>query len=144
MSSNARQFLFLLLFFFSSRRRHTRYWRDWSSDVCSSDLGDAGVSVLFVIPLEELLTEGAAVLYAAEAVRKLRAVLHGSELAFRIRVVVGNIRSAVALGDAQVGHQKGDRLGFHDPAAVGVNGELAGGDLVLADGFLDEFLGQFS
>src|SRR3712207_7364319 len=28
-----------VLFFFSSRRRHTRYWRDWSSDVCSSDLG---------------------------------------------------------------------------------------------------------
>src|SRR5258707_4093903 len=28
----------LLIFFFSSRRRHTRYWRDWSSDVCSSDL----------------------------------------------------------------------------------------------------------
>src|SRR3712207_234184 len=24
--------------FLSSRRRHTRYWRDWSSDVCSSDL----------------------------------------------------------------------------------------------------------
>src|SRR5215217_9423939 len=30
--------LSLWLFFFSSRRRHTRYWRDWSSDVCSSDL----------------------------------------------------------------------------------------------------------
>src|SRR2546429_3903373 len=28
----------LLLFFFSSRRRHTRCSRDWSSDVCSSDL----------------------------------------------------------------------------------------------------------
>src|SRR3989442_5410363 len=26
-------------FFFSSRRRHTRCGRDWSSDVCSSDLG---------------------------------------------------------------------------------------------------------
>src|SRR3712207_5596117 len=26
------------LVFFSSRRRHTIYWRDWSSDVCSSDL----------------------------------------------------------------------------------------------------------
>src|SRR3712207_5763609 len=25
-------------FFVSSRRQHTRYWRDWSSDVCSSDL----------------------------------------------------------------------------------------------------------
>src|SRR3712207_6718037 len=28
----------MCFFFFSSRRRHTRYWRDWSSDVCSSDL----------------------------------------------------------------------------------------------------------
>src|SRR3712207_489820 len=39
-----------LFFFFSSRRRHTRYWRDWSSDVCSSDLGfhilAAGISGL--------------------------------------------------------------------------------------------------
>src|SRR5207245_4875841 len=26
------------IFFFSSRRRHTRCYRDWSSDVCSSDL----------------------------------------------------------------------------------------------------------
>src|SRR5215217_9047768 len=29
---------YTFFFFFSSRRRHTRYWRDWSSDVCSSDL----------------------------------------------------------------------------------------------------------
>src|SRR5256885_8795100 len=29
-------------FFFSSRRRHTRLQGDWSSDVCSSDLGDVG------------------------------------------------------------------------------------------------------
>src|SRR5207249_8230331 len=29
-----------LFFFFSSRRRHTRSKRDWSSDVCSSDLSD--------------------------------------------------------------------------------------------------------
>src|SRR5207253_7798106 len=28
----------LYFFFFSSRRRHTRWPRDWSSDVCSSDL----------------------------------------------------------------------------------------------------------
>src|SRR5690606_39611800 len=31
--------LCVLLFFFSSRRRHTIFSRDWSSDVCSSDLG---------------------------------------------------------------------------------------------------------
>src|SRR5208282_3314972 len=28
----------VICFFFSSRRRHTRCYRDWSSDVCSSDL----------------------------------------------------------------------------------------------------------
>src|SRR3712207_7195192 len=34
----------VLFFFFSSRRRHTRYWRDWSSDVCffRSDGWDRG------------------------------------------------------------------------------------------------------
>src|SRR5436309_1247382 len=31
-------FCFFIFFFFSSRRRHTRFSRDWSSDVCSSDL----------------------------------------------------------------------------------------------------------
>src|SRR2546429_6736324 len=29
--------MFVFIFFFSSRRRHTRCSRDWSSDVCSSD-----------------------------------------------------------------------------------------------------------
>src|SRR3712207_6465545 len=49
-----------IFFFFSSRRRHTRYWRDWSSDVCSSDLlvvGDILLShvrrVLVAKPLKE-------------------------------------------------------------------------------------------
>src|SRR5207253_4899087 len=36
--------LISILFFFSSRRRHTRWPRDWSSDVCSSDLGFAAGS----------------------------------------------------------------------------------------------------
>src|SRR5215510_11418864 len=31
-------YVFCCFFFFSSRRRHTRWPRDWSSDVCSSDL----------------------------------------------------------------------------------------------------------
>src|SRR6266498_5383982 len=32
--------LYTLVFFFSSRGRHTRCGRDWSPDVCSSDLGE--------------------------------------------------------------------------------------------------------
>src|SRR5436305_13234932 len=35
--------LFIIFFFFSSRRRHTRCGRDWSSDVCSSDLFEVQV-----------------------------------------------------------------------------------------------------
>src|SRR5690606_24708989 len=37
------------MFFFSSRRRHTRFSRDWSSDVCSSDLARGRV-ILVAIP----------------------------------------------------------------------------------------------
>src|SRR2546422_5745368 len=43
-----RQLLFF--FFFSSRRRHTRCSRDWSSDVCSSDLVDTRLWVTSVGP----------------------------------------------------------------------------------------------
>src|SRR5438876_5301371 len=41
-----------MIFFFSSRRRHTRWTGDWSSDVCSSDLirlGDLEVTPLEVV-----------------------------------------------------------------------------------------------
>src|SRR5207253_6282770 len=38
----------VICFFFSSRRRHTRWPRDWSSDVCSSDLqrGNPGLGAV--------------------------------------------------------------------------------------------------
>src|SRR5699024_11683922 len=53
-------------FFFSSRRRHTRSKRDWSSDVCSSDLLEGGGHRRVVLPdaggdgpvLEEHLVPG--------------------------------------------------------------------------------------
>src|SRR5690348_16031689 len=45
-----------VFFFFSSRRRHTRWTGDWSSDVCSSDLlavlrGDEEVHLRAMLPL---------------------------------------------------------------------------------------------
>src|SRR3712207_6789206 len=42
----------IVFFFFSSRRRHTRYWRDWSSDVCSSDLDGSEHLVVFPMYLQ--------------------------------------------------------------------------------------------
>src|SRR2546430_16705813 len=52
-------FEFGLVFFFSSRRRHTRFDCDWSSDVCSSDLDDY---VTKPFSLRELLARVRAVL----------------------------------------------------------------------------------
>src|SRR3712207_8026489 len=47
------------VFFFSSRRRHTRYWRDWSSDVCSSDLpGLVLTEHEFDVPLDHSRPDG--------------------------------------------------------------------------------------
>src|SRR2546430_8946130 len=51
--------LFGVFFFFSSRRRHTRFDCDWSSDVCSSDLHNTPLLVLYGSNLgtaEELAT----------------------------------------------------------------------------------------
>src|SRR5690606_39734134 len=42
-------------FFFSSRRRHTRFSRDWSSDVCSSDLDDIEKSTITAFTLAFLV-----------------------------------------------------------------------------------------
>src|SRR6266496_5744059 len=42
---------YFFFFFFSSRRRHTRFLRDWSSDVCSSDL--------LSLPIHRNASEGA-------------------------------------------------------------------------------------
>src|SRR5688572_32682434 len=54
----------LILFFFSSRRRHTRFDCDWSSDVCSSDL--------FLIPT---LTIGGALTYGNGGVAAARLIV---------------------------------------------------------------------
>src|SRR3712207_9032960 len=70
--------------FFSSRRRHTRYWRDWSSDVCSSDLisiGRTGVARMpsysltnFILPKKlNVVSDSAPVIAAAASIEIGRA-----------------------------------------------------------------------
>ena len=66
----------------------------------------AGVVVLMVVPLEEGLAEAASVFDGAEAIRETRAVFQGAKLAFRIRIVVGDMRAAVGFDDAQIGQQQ--------------------------------------
>src|SRR2546422_11336463 len=60
----------MCFFFFSSRRRHTRCSRDWSSDVCSSDLTPSAPPVSEVQEQNhKMVREAASVAVAAETSR---------------------------------------------------------------------------
>src|SRR5256885_5804412 len=64
-----------IIFFFSSRRRHTRLQGDWSSDVCSSDLRrlvPARVAVLVLVSEPDLLFAGSVQEHVTLLLRQLR------------------------------------------------------------------------
>src|SRR5690349_24168783 len=62
----------MFFFFFSSRRRHTRSLRDWSSDVCSSDLERSQRHVVYTSGLAVVLGIGLlAIIRSAARTREL-------------------------------------------------------------------------
>jgi hypothetical protein len=71
------------------------------------------MAVLLVIPGEELLGERTSILQRPKTFRETGPLFQSPEVAFRIWVVVGDMRAAVGLGDAEVGHQKADGFGCH-------------------------------
>src|SRR6266496_565166 len=139
-----------LFFFFSSRRRHTRSLRDWSSDVCSSDLSSgprrpwtrwprdpsaAGAASGFVgepAQLDEVAVtaeadaHGGAVLERAEAAERAVGAFVAHAIAGE-RLRLGEVAEGVAEG---VDHCAGDRAGRrglpgphhqqHEPRVAGV------------------------
>src|SRR3712207_1578695 len=102
--------------FFSSRRRHTRYWRDWSSDVCSSDLALASLVGGFA--------ESETTLIAARAVQGLGAAL------------VSPAALSIVTTMFREGAERNKALAVW--GAVAGSGGAAG---VLAGGVLTEYLG---
>src|SRR5436309_9185919 len=56
-----------MFFFFSSRRRHTRFSRDWSSDVCSSDLTPRGAGAEVGGAIEKLKSSSRTADFGASA-----------------------------------------------------------------------------
>src|SRR3712207_8747822 len=87
-----------MLFFFSSKRRHTRYWRDWSSDVFSSDL------------LLEALERATPVFFTGGDQLRLTALMAGTNFCERIRerlygeglVVAGTSAGAAAMSSVMI------------------------------------------
>src|SRR5215210_5117100 len=77
-----------IFFFFSSRRRHTRYIGDWSSDVCSSDLDTPGKLAAFAFAFEHL--ESA----AYEQLRRVAERAGDPETASAAATILGEERAA--------------------------------------------------
>src|SRR6266852_4870397 len=75
----------MIVFFFSSRRRHTRCYRDWSSDVCSSDLAVAGLGSLWGVGAGAAFV---ALLPNISQSAPLIGSIHGQDVAFGIVVIL--------------------------------------------------------
>src|SRR2546422_6874227 len=86
-------------FFFSSRRRHTRCSRDWSSDVCSSDLEeimrlfeelhDTGQTIVLVTHEADIAAHASRQIHLRDGLveRDVRSEEHTSELQSRLHLV---------------------------------------------------------
>src|SRR2546422_5188205 len=86
------RFVWSVFFFFSSRRRHTRCSRDWSSDVCSSDLC-ASTAVIYLVQY----TGGFPIVTAGSEAQKRR---------YLPRLAAGEITAAFSLSEPRSGERR--------------------------------------
>src|ERR687890_1833876 len=110
-------------FFFSSRRRHTRYWRDWSSDVCSSDLTPYNFPLtLLGTKVAPALVSGNTVVAKPAATTPL-AILEVARLFAEAGVPDGVLNVVTGrgstIGDRLVGHPDVRRVAFTGSTPVG-------------------------
>src|SRR5207253_6748910 len=80
------------VFFFSSRRRHTRWPRDWSSDVCSSDLPALGRSSLERSIRALLTEEGASSRWKRKPPRRARLARSRAPISAYWRAISPSVR----------------------------------------------------
>src|SRR5690606_39526818 len=104
-----------LFFFFSSRRRHTRFSRDWSSDVCSSDLLDYSKGLLV---RREALEESISVVQTIDADDELASVQAVDHLAHGLRPVCPRCFLAYAVDIHPDGKHTALNRAIADPDAV--------------------------
>ena len=101
---------------------------------------DTDVVMVFVVPCEEASAECFGVLDAAEPVRELRLILQRLEMAFRERVIVGDMRSAMRLCYAEVGEQQCRCLGLHGSSAIGMQCQTTWKNTILSDRIIEQRL----
>ena len=97
-----------------------------------------GMVMRLIIPGEEFPAELSGIFDTAETFREPWLIFQGFEVAFGKGVVIRDMWAAVRFGDAEIGKQEGGRLCPHWPAAVGMQGELAGWHVMLGDGVVKQ------
>src|SRR5690348_18411792 len=107
--------MFWLFFFFSSRRRHTRWTGDWSSDVCSSDL--SAVNYIGVKQGSGLQTALTIAKVAAVVVVIAAAFLVGPQVAVSSPMLAAKIGRAscrervwISVGDGLLNKREGESV----------------------------------
>ena len=70
---------------------------------------NAGMPMLFVVPLEKALAKSSCIFNATKTLREIRPVLEGLELRLGKRVIITCVGPAVRLGDAKIGEEQGHR-----------------------------------
>src|SRR2546422_6429186 len=112
-------------FFFSSRRRHTRCSRDWSSDVCSSDL--LSYLALFYVPINQIHSVNHLLQHALAASERVFDVLDTTP---EVQDRPGAARPAERLHGAV----RFDRVSFHYrsdvPILTGVSLDVSPGERI--------------
>src|SRR5690625_7618386 len=91
------------IFFFSSRRRHTRWPRDWSSDVCSSDLNTRMLAVSVSDAADDVVT-----VIRAGARGYLTKTTSADEVTAAVKREIGraSCRERVEISDMEVSFKK--------------------------------------
>ncbi len=99
--------------------------------------------MLVVVPGEERLAVGSGVFGATKPVRESGPIFQRLELRLRVRVVVRDVRTAVAPLSDQVNQQIRHRLGAHGGAPIGMQRQRAGDDAMQGHCVADQLFGQY-
>src|SRR5450755_4958537 len=100
--------------------------------------------MVVVVPVEEHAAVPAGLLDVVEPVGELGPVLQRLEVSFAVRVVAGGVRARMCLRDPEIREEERDRLGALRAAAIGVQRQDLGGDLLLLGGLLDQRLRELA
>src|SRR5690606_40297595 len=101
------------------RRRHTRFSRDWSSDVCSSDLaGDDNFGQIFGTPSPDLRAIAEIEILGQRVGTPAAGVVNGGRAPDAARAVEGEHQADAGTGGLQIGRASCRKRAWSAPLAV--------------------------